>query len=176
MTTERRREGRLAFAPDDGVLVVGGRTAVLDAQPPAEVVVGTYVELVLAQRSVAPSGREDLRDRELDQLAALLALPPAELDALIDRELERLLAPADGKSRRPSRLVFGALAVVVAAVAAAAAAGAAGGSSPPAPEPGGSVETVVLPDGSTATRTESAPAPATDEVDINSAVVYEREP
>ncbi len=175
MTTERRREGQLAFAPDDGVLVVGGRTAVLDGEPPAEVVVGTYVELVVSQRSVAPSGREDLRDRELEQLARLLALPPAELDALIDRELERLLSPG-GSTRRPSRLVFGALAVVVAAIAAAAAAGATGGSSPPEPEPGGTVETVVLPDGSTATRTESAPAPATDEVDIHSAVVYEREP
>nr|MBA2280522.1 hypothetical protein [Acidimicrobiia bacterium] len=89
MDVERRR-GTLRFEPDNGLLVVGDRIALLDG-PATEVVVGTYVELVVAQRAVTPSSHADLRNRELVELAALLDLPAAELDALIDRELDRLL-------------------------------------------------------------------------------------
>lgn len=174
-----RREGTLGFAPDQGVLVVGGRTAVLDAMPPAEVVVGTYVELVASQRAVRPTKREDLRDRELVELARLLELPPAELDALLDREIARILDEAAAPTgtaapRRRRTLALGALAVVAAALAAAAVANGAGAAHDP--EPGSTVETITLSDGSTATRTESAPAPAGDGVDVGTAVVIERNP
>lgn len=170
-----RREGGLGFEPDEGVLVVGSRTAVLDTMPPADVVIGTYVELVAAQRSVRPTKREDLRDRELLELARLLALPAGELDALIDRELVRLLDESSATPRRRRTLALGALAVVAAAIAAAAVTGGGAGASDD-PEPGSTVETITLPDGGTATRTESAPAPPGDGVDIGTAVEIERNP
>jgi hypothetical protein len=178
MTTDRRAQGKLDLDPDQGVLVVGQRTAVLDSRPPAEAVIGTYVELVVAQRAVKPASRADLRDRELTQLAQILELPADELDALLDRELARLLGgDAPSRSRRKV-LAFGALAVVAAAIAAAAATGgdAQADADPPAPTPTSTVETITLPDGSTVVRTESAPAEPQDGIDIGSAVVYERQP
>ena len=93
----------MTFDPDQGVLVVGGQTALLEHEPPVDAVVGTYVELVVAQRAVAPATREDLRDRELAELAGLLHLPPAELDALIDRELDRLLGRVHESDDVPER-------------------------------------------------------------------------
>lgn len=181
---ERRNGSRLTFEPDRGVLVVGGRIALLDAAPPADVVVGTYVELVVAQRAVVPASRRDLRDRELLELAELLHMPAEDLDALIDRELTRLLKPAadDAPATEPRTtrrtLAFGALAIVAVAAALAAATTAGGADPKPQPEPQSqepTVETVVLPDGSTATRTESAPVPPTEDgVDIGTAVQYER--
>jgi hypothetical protein len=45
---------------------------------------------------------------------------------------------------------------------------------PPIGEPVGTPEVVTLPDGSTATRTESPPAEPTGDVDIDTSVVYER--
>lgn len=191
MDADRRRTGQLRIAPDEGVLVVGGRTATLEPSTPPVVVVGAYVDLVVAQRSVRPTSRHDLRDRELAELAAVLALPPAELDALIEAELDRLLGrtPADlpGVAAAPSRrrrprsvpVAVAGAAIVAAAVAAgvALASGGSAASQPASSDPAGgaTVEVVVLPDGSTATRTESAPAPAGDGVDIGTAVQYERE-
>lgn len=173
---DRREAGRLDFEPDQGVLVVGGRTAVLDAMPPADVVISTYVELVAAQRTVPPTTRDDLRDRELVELARLLDLPAGELDALIDQELVRLLGEESSPApRRRRTLALGALAVVAAAMAAAAVSGGGAGAADD-PEPGSTVETITLSDGGTATRTESAPAPAGDGVDIGTAVVIERNP
>jgi hypothetical protein len=149
----------------------------LDHEPPADTVVGTYVELVVAQRAVAPSTREDLRDWELAELAGLLNLPPAELDALIDRELDRLLGRVhdndDAPNERRRRRVIAATAFALAVgVSAAAVAAATTGSDAPENEP--TVETIILPDGSTATRTESAPAPPSEGVDIGTAVEIER--
>jgi hypothetical protein len=190
--TGERRQGNLAFEPDTGVLVVGGRTAVLDHHPAAEEVVGTYVELVVAQREVVPLTHIDLRNRELVQLSSLLELPQDELDELIDRELVRLLsgttaaplagAPAltGGWSTKRRLFLFGGL-------TAAAIAGAVGvaiasqGSTVELPGStatgGGTVEVIELEGGGTATRTESSPAPVTEDgTDVGSAVVIERNP
>ncbi len=179
MDVERRR-GTLRFEPDNGVLVVGARTAVLDEAAPA-IVVGTYVELVVAQRAVTPASHRDLRTRELAELSALLDLPPAELDALIDRELDRLLgrAPVAPPTRRrgPVLAAAGAALVVLAAVLVATLGSGPNASAPPVVPGLPTVEIVELPDGSTATRTESAPAPTSgDGVDIGTAVRYDRNP
>jgi len=227
---DRRQGSTLRFEPAEGVLVVGARTAVLDAAPAPDVVVGRYVELVFSQRAVQPHSHQDLRNRELVELAALLDLPPAELDALIDHELERLLGhivgPTVGKTRAWRRLVFAAMLGTAAAAgvvwalsadadvsastngaddaadsgqesptpappvtdatvpaaetpaAEAPVAPAAETPAPPAADPapadGSTVETVDLPGGGTATRTESPPAPPSEGVDIGTAVVYER--
>lgn len=172
--------------------MVGARTAVLEPDPPVDEVLGRYVELVVAQREVPPSTHLDLRSRELVQLSALLALPQEELDALIDRELLRLLGgPADTAEARSwldrnRLLVIGGL--VIASIAAAVGTAVLTGSTatteiPTAEIPatgtelGGTVEIIDLPDGGTATRTESAPVPvAEDGTDIGSAVVIERNP
>lgn len=166
---------------------MGGRTAVLEPDPPPAQVLGRYVELVLAQREVAPSSHLDLRNRELVQLSALLALPQAELDALIDRELLRLLGgPADTVEDRSwldrnRLLVIGGLVVlsICAAVGGALLTGSTTTSELPATDTdlGGTVEVIDLPGGGTATRTESAPVPvAEDGTDIGTAVVIERNP
>lgn len=172
-----RRQGTLRFEPANGVLVVGARTAVLD-QPEPAAVVGTYVELVVAQRAVTPASHHDLRTRELTVLAALLDLPAAELDALIDRELDRLLGRAPASRRRWA--VLATEGAVAAALVAVLVTTIGSGSTPPAfpAAPGVStVEIVPLDDGSTATRTESAPAPPSDDgVDIGTAVRYDRNP
>jgi hypothetical protein len=169
----------MTFVPEQGVLVVGGQTALLDARPPLDTVVGTYVELVVAQRAIRPSGRGDLRDWELAELANLLHLPSDELDALIDRELDRLLGRVDESPNAPGerrrRRLIAATALALATAVAIGAAAASGETAPADPPPAGpTVETVQLPDGSTATRTESAPAPPGEGVDIGTAVEYER--
>jgi hypothetical protein len=173
----------MTYVPDQGVLVVGGQTALLDRESETDTVVGTYVELVVAQRAVRPSSRDDLRDWELAELANLLNLPPAELDALIDRELDRLLGrvnetdhagTAPGERRRRRLIAATVLAVAAAAAVSAAAASGQSGTpaSPPPAQP--TVEVVQLPDGSTATRTESPAAPPGDGVDVGTAVQFER--
>src|SRR5688500_8953828 len=122
--TPERRQGNLEFEPDTGMLIVGARTAVLEQHPAPIAVVGTYVELVVAQREVVPLTHIDLRTRELVQLSALLEHPQDELDLLIDRELVRLLAgstpaapltigaqaPEGGGSARRRLFAFGAIA------------------------------------------------------------------
>lgn len=192
--TGERRQGNLAFEPDTGVLVVGGRTAVLDQHPEPREVVGTYVELVAAQREVVPLTHIDLRNRELVQLSSLLELPQDELDDLIDRELVRLLsgsagtapvsgaalAAAGGWSAKRRLYVFGGLTVA----ALAGAIGVAIASQTSTVElpgstatGGGTVEVIELEGGGTATRTESDPAPVgEDGTDVGSAVVLERNP
>lgn len=180
METDRRRQSRMTFVPDQGVLVVGTQTALLDSQPPADTVVGTYVELVVAQRAEKPSSHLDLRDWELSELANLLHLPPAELDSLIDRELDRLLGHVpdndDAPGERRRRRAIAATALALAAALAVVGASAVGSETAPktAPPAEATVEVVQLPDGSTATRTESPPAPAGDGVDIGTAVQFER--
>jgi len=167
--------------------VVGARTAVLAPDPPPTSVLGRYVELVVAQREVAPSSHLDLRTRELVQLSALLALPQDELDALIDRELLRLLGgPASTPEERSwlvrnRLLVIGGLVVasVSGAVGAALLTGSTATTELPAARTdlGGTVEVIDLPGGGTATRTESAPVPvAEDGTDIGTAVILERDP
>lgn len=191
-----RRQGNLRYEPDEGLLVVGARTAVLERQAQPSAVVGTYVELVVSQRAAVPQSHLDLRNRELVQLSALLELPAAELDALIDRELARLLGgpPAlDGASalgspvgaasawlsRRRLLVVGGiaAAAAVGAATLALATQGTTAAGTGTLTGTGGSVEVIDLPGGGTATRTESDPAPvAEDGTDVGTAVVIERNP
>ena len=187
-----RRQGNLRFEPDTGLLVVGGRTAVLDSPRP-DAVIGTYVELVMAQREVVPLTHVDLRNRELVQLSDLLELPQADLDALIDRELLRLLAsepgrvvpavgapaPDGGWSARRRLVAFGSLIVVAGGIAVATIA--AQGSTVELPSTiatgAGSIEIIELEGGGTATRTESAPAAVgEDGTDVGTAVVLERNP
>jgi hypothetical protein len=176
MDLERRR-GTLRFEPDNGVLVVGARTAVLERPEPTEVI-GTYVELVVAQRAVTPVSHHDLRTRELAELAAVLDLPPAELDALIDRELDRLLGRTPASRRRWPILATAGAAVVALIAVLVTTIGS--GSTPPATPAAPDVPTVdvvELQDGTTAIRTESAPVPASgDGVDIGTAVRYDRNP
>jgi hypothetical protein len=190
MTDERRQGKPLVFKPTEGLMVVGDRVAVLEARPSADQVVGTYVDLVVAQRAVTPASHHDLRDRELVQLADLLELPAAEFDAMIDRELERLLGAGSahviaGRLRLGPRPVALAAALAVVAAVAVGWASTSGGD----PSPSGAtsaptvtvadlttVEVVELPDGSTATRTEWAPIPPSDGVNIAGAVEYQRNP
>lgn len=190
--SQERRQGNLAFEPDTGLLIVGGRTAVLERHPAPTAVVGTYVELVVAQREVVPLTHIDLRERELVQLSTLLALPAAELDALIDRELVRLLAgaatpvggptPPGGWSARRRLFVFGGIAAIAASTTVAVAIASQGSTvrmprTNPTATGGGTVEVIELEGGGTATRTESAPAPvAEDGTDVGTAVVIERNP
>lgn len=171
----------MTFEPEQGVLAVGGRTTLLDPRPPVGTVVGSYVELVVSQRAVTPTSHVDLRDRELAELADLLHLPPAELDDMIDDALDHLLGRIDDaddaaptQRRYRSAVAAAALALLAAAVGVGVAASSPSGATQPTqPEP--VVETVRQPDGSTVTRTESAPAPPADGVDIGTAVMYERE-
>jgi hypothetical protein len=200
MEQDRRQVGNLRFEPSAGLLVVGGRTAVLEREPTAEVVIGTYVELVVAQREVPPASHIDLRNRELVVLADLLALPAGELDALIDRELARLLGPAAvisslagqpptaiapiTRHRRGAllglALILGAAAVTTAVLITTRVPA----ELPRIVEPstlelpsGGTVEIIELPGGGTATRTESAPAePGEDGTDVGTALLLERNP
>jgi hypothetical protein len=172
--------------------VVGTRTAVLDRHPEPRAVVGTYVELVVAQREVVPLTHIDLRNRELVQLSSLLALPQDELDELIDRELVRLLSGAapsalaagiaapTGWSAKRRLFVFGGISVAALATAIGVTI-ATQGSTVELPSTtatgGGSVEVIELEGGGTATRTESDPAPvAEDGTDVGTAVVIERNP
>jgi hypothetical protein len=123
-TDRRHGTSKLILDLTSGVLVVGGRTAVLEAEPPPDVVVTTYVDLVVSQRAVAPNGVADLRDRELEQLATVLELPGADLDALIERELDRLLgrdAPVAVRAEHRRRWLAAAGGIALAAAAAVAA-------------------------------------------------------
>ena len=215
MTIEgpERRQGNLSFEPGTGLLVVGARTAVLDRAPAPEAVLGQYVELVVAQREVKPLSHADLRNRELVQLSALLELPQAELDALIDRELARLLGGtgagtvlaggATGWRSRRRLVAAGGIALLLAAgtaitVATTASSGTdavtdsvtdavtgaeagtdavTGADEVIDTSTGSDTEQIDLPDGGTATRTESAPAPVgEDGTDVGTAVVIERNP
>jgi hypothetical protein len=180
VTDERRHGPSLLFEPAEGRVVVGDRVALLEARPSADHVVGTYVGLVVAQRSVTPGTHHDLRDGELLQLADLLDLPAVEFDAMIDRELERLLgagsAPVVAGHRRlgPRHVAFAAALAVAAGVAV-------GWASTGSPSPSGTTSartdaTVQVEDGSTATRIESAPAVPSDGLDVGSAVQYQRNP
>jgi hypothetical protein len=188
-----RRQGNLEFEPDTGLLVVGTRTAVLDPKPEPRAVVGTYVELVVAQREVVPLTHIDLRNRELVQLSSLLALPQDELDELIDRELVRLLSGATptalaagiaaptGWSAKRRLFVFGGITVAALATALGVTIATQGSTvevpGTTATGGGGSVEVIELEGGGTATRTESDPAPvAEDGTDVGTAVVIERNP
>lgn len=183
-----RRQGNLEFVPDTGLLVVGGRTAVLDHHPAPSAVVGTYVELVVAQREVVPLTHVDLRNRELVQLSALLELPQDELDALIDRELVRLLsggtgapastlAPTSGWSTRRRLVAFGGLVVVASGIVVATIASQGSTVELPSTTGADTVEVIELEGGGTATRTESSPAAVgEDGTDVGTAVVLERNP
>lgn len=181
MDTERRN-GRFSFEPDRGRLVVGDREAVLEPTSPPGLVVSTYLDLVVEQRTAVPTERVQLRDEELESLARMLALPPDELAALIDAELAKLLLhPPDGDeaavethARRRWLLLLAATIGLGAAVAGSAVLASESSSGSGGEEPGTTVEVVQLSDGSTATRTESAPVPPSEDTDIGTAVTYER--
>jgi hypothetical protein len=79
------------------VLAVGGRTAVLEDVFDRTEVLQTYFDLVTEQRHDHPLAvRTDLRDRDLVSLAAILDLPPDELERYITRELTRFIANPHG--------------------------------------------------------------------------------
>jgi ferric-dicitrate binding protein FerR (iron transport regulator) len=114
------------------------------------------------------------------QLADLLELPAAEFDAMIDRELERLLGAGlviAGHRRHRRQVALAAAIVVAAAVAVGwASTGDPSPSGPTSTPTGATVQVVQLSDGSTATRIESAPVPPSDGVNVGSAVEFQRNP
>ena len=102
MGIDRRRESRLNVEPRTGFLAVGHKTSLLDPSPDVASVVKAYFDLVVSQRSQLPTTREDLRDVELDELAAALQLPHAEVEALVSAELDRRFhkEPAEAPTKR----------------------------------------------------------------------------
>src|SRR5580765_7812976 len=98
----------VAFEYSDRVLAVGARTAVLDDVSDRSEVLRTYFDLVNEQRSAPLASRIDVRDRDLVSLAAILDLPPDELERYIDRELARFVEASPAEGRRRDALAPGA--------------------------------------------------------------------
>jgi hypothetical protein len=204
-SSDRRAEPKsgVGFTTSGSVLAVGARTAVLDDVFDRSQVLHTYFDLVAEQRSGPLAVRADLRDRDLVSLAAILDLPPVDLERYIDRELARFVAstaaeatpvvdltastPTAKKQRvRPLILVIGAVTIAGAAVAANRAAhlnSAPAAQLVPAETPttlpsAGTVGVEAGPDGTgKIVIIESAPAPvAADGSEIGTAVRIYREP
>jgi hypothetical protein len=69
------------------MLTVGQLSRSVDDLGENEIVLRVYLELVGAQRPVAPGTRVDLRDDDIDALASLLDLEDEHLDDLLERIL-----------------------------------------------------------------------------------------